>query len=149
MKILQQQKLINGLEAACRHTKISREQVIAIGGHITGEIMQRQVGIITTKELGEMVMRHLQALDVIAYIRFACVYNRFKEIKELMEAITTIQSKDAKQQPNDHGQIKNEEVCNAFASKKTEVAKFKKRLEEMSIDDQIASRVCCRSKKAR
>lgn len=90
----QQQKLINGLESACRHTKVSREQVIALASQITGDLMQRQVREISTKELGEIVMKHLQGLDPIAYIRFACVYRRFKDINELMEAIKSIQSKD-------------------------------------------------------
>ncbi len=86
----QQQKLINGLEAACRHTKISREQVIALAAQITSDLMQRQVNIITTRELGDMVMKQLQSLDAIAYIRFACEYRRFKDIDELMEEITSI-----------------------------------------------------------
>jgi transcriptional repressor NrdR len=90
----QQQKLINGLLAACRHTTVSHEQVIALAAEITGEIMQSHVSVISTKELGEIVMRHLQALDPIAYIRFACVYKRFTEIQELMEAIKAIQPKD-------------------------------------------------------
>jgi len=90
----QQQKLINGLLAACRHTTVSHEQVIALAAEITGEIMQSHVSVISTKELGEIVMRHLQALDPIAYIRFACVYNRIKEIQELMEAIKALQHKD-------------------------------------------------------
>jgi len=86
----QQQKLIHGLEAACRHTTISREQVIAIATQITGDILQRQVRGITTTELGDMVMQHLQPLDAIAYIRFACVYRRFKNITELDDAIQSI-----------------------------------------------------------
>ncbi len=90
----QQQKLINGLEAACRHTTISRDQVHALAAKITGEIMQRQTHEIDTTELGEIVMTHLQALDPIAYIRFACVYRRLKHIKELMETINLIQPKD-------------------------------------------------------
>lgn len=90
----QQQKLINGLEAACRHTKISRDQVHALAAKITGEIMQRQTHEISTTELGEIVMTHLQALDPIAYIRFACVYRRVKDIKDLMETINLIQPKD-------------------------------------------------------
>lgn len=90
----QQEKLIRGLEAACRHTSISREQVIAIAAQITDENMQRQVSSVTTSEIGDMVMQRLQALDPIAYIRFACVYRRFKEISELQEAIEAIQPKD-------------------------------------------------------
>lgn len=90
----QQQKLIKGLESACRHTTISHDQVIAIASQITVELLQRQVKEITTKELGEIIMKRLQALDPIAYIRFACVYRRFKNIEELMEAIQAIHPKD-------------------------------------------------------
>ena len=90
----QQQKLMNGIAAACRHTKISHDQVIALASQITNELMNGQVQEISTTHLGEMVMQHLQALDPIAYIRFACVYRRFKDLRELEEAIKTIQSKD-------------------------------------------------------
>lgn len=90
----QQQKLLNGLEAACRHTKISHDQVIVLAAHMTNELIQAQVQEISTTRLGEMVMKHLQALDPIAYIRFACVYKRFKDLRELEEAIKTIQWKD-------------------------------------------------------
>ncbi len=90
----QQQKLINGLEAACRHTTISHDQVIAIASKITGELLQLQAREVSTTELGDMVMKHLQMLDPIAYIRFACVYRRFKNIEELMDAIQSIQPKD-------------------------------------------------------
>jgi len=91
----QQQKLINGLDAACRHTSISRDQVMALAAKITAELLQRQIREISTTELGELVMKELQALDSIAYIRFACVYRRFKNIDELVEAIQTIQPKDS------------------------------------------------------
>lgn len=90
----QQQKLITGMAAACRHTTISHEQVIAIATQITDDLMQRQIREISTTELGDMVMQRLQAIDPIAYIRFACVYRRFKNIQELMDAICSIQSKD-------------------------------------------------------
>ena len=91
----QQQKLINGLDAACRHTSISRDQVLALATKVTAELLQRQVREVSTTELGELVMRELQSLDSIAYIRFACVYRRFKNIDELVEAIQTIQPKDS------------------------------------------------------
>lgn len=90
----QQQKLMNGIAAACRHTKISHDQVITLASQITNELMNSQVQEISTTQLGEMVMQYLQALDPIAYIRFACVYRRFKDLVELEEAIKTIQSKD-------------------------------------------------------
>ncbi len=90
----QEQKLIDGLEAACRHTRISHEQVRALAFRITSELMEKQVREISTKEIGEIVMKYLKTMDTIAYIRFACVYRRFKNVGELMEAIHSITPKD-------------------------------------------------------
>jgi transcriptional repressor NrdR len=89
-----QDKLIRGLDAACRHTRISHDQVLALAYKITSDLMEGGVREIKTSELGELVMRHLQASDPIAYIRFACVYRRFKDVDELMDAIDLITPKD-------------------------------------------------------
>lgn len=86
----QLQKLIHGLEAACHHTTISHEKVMELSSDIAAELMGRQIRVIESSELGEIVIERLQALDPIAYIRFACVYRRFKEIRELEEAIKAI-----------------------------------------------------------
>jgi transcriptional repressor NrdR len=85
-----QDKLIKGLDAACRHTRISHEQVRALAYKITNDLMDRQIREVSTKEIGEIVMKHLQSLDTIAYIRFACVYRRFKHVDELMDALENI-----------------------------------------------------------
>lgn len=90
----QQSKLINGIESACRHTKISRDQIIGIASKITHELLPSHTQEISTSQLGEMVMEELRNLDPIAYIRFACVYRRFKDLDELEEAIKTVQIKD-------------------------------------------------------
>jgi transcriptional repressor NrdR len=86
----EQQKLIRGLEAACQHTTVSHEQLIQLASKITMNLMQRQVREISSRELGEVVMEHLQYMDPVAYIRFACVYKRFTDIEELMNAIENV-----------------------------------------------------------
>lgn len=93
----QQEKLIRGLDAACRHTKISHEQVREIAYKITAELMELNLREIETTEIGEIVMRHLKALDMIAYIRFACVYKRFTLLDELKDAIDSITPHEVKE----------------------------------------------------
>lgn len=103
-----QDKLIQGLKSACRHTRVSYEQVRALACQITTQLVERQVREIEATELGEIVMKHLQVLDVVAYIRFACVYRRFKHVDELKDAIeATAQGSMGKEsvQPNE-GQFK-------------------------------------------
>ncbi len=105
----QLQKLTNGLDAACRHTSVSHDQVVALASTIAGDLMQRHQRSVSTEELGDIVMKHLLAVDPIAYIRFACVYRRFKDIDELQEAIETIQPKD-----DENTVEKFQEECHVF-----------------------------------
>jgi len=90
----QQDKLIRGLEAACSHTKISKDQIREMVYLIMKDLMDRPNREVSTTELGDLVMEKLQEIDMIAYIRFACVYKRFKEVTELMDAIRDIAPKD-------------------------------------------------------
>lgn len=105
----QEKKLINGLSSACRHTRISNEQVRILAARIISELNERQVHEISTKEIGEMVMNYLKTMDTIAYIRFACVYRRFKDIRELVEAIRMIHPKD--EEASKHSNHEEEKVC--------------------------------------
>ena len=86
----QQEKLVSGLDSACRHTRVSHEQVCALAYKLKAELMTKGIREISSRELGDLVMHHLQKLDFVAYIRFACVYKRFKDIRELVEAIQLI-----------------------------------------------------------
>ncbi|MBQ8498698.1 transcriptional regulator NrdR [Chlamydia sp.] len=83
----QESKLISGLKAASSHTRIGQEQVQAIASNIKQDLLGKQNREISTKEIGELVMRYLKKADMIAYIRFACVYRRFKDVGELMEVL--------------------------------------------------------------
>lgn len=90
----QEQKLLNGLIAACQHTRISRDQARALASRITTQLLERSSREIATEEIGLIVMEHLKRIDDIAYIRFACVYRRFKDIDELKDAIASLNEKD-------------------------------------------------------
>jgi transcriptional repressor NrdR len=75
------------LAAACRHTRVSHDQVRELASDIAMDLMGRQVREISATELGELVMQRLQRLDTVSYIRFACVYKRFKDMDQLVSAI--------------------------------------------------------------
>lgn len=83
----QVEKLIRGLDAACRHTKISHDKVLALASDIAQKIVEKQVREIPSMEIGALVMERLKKLDPVAYVRFACVYRRFKDKDEIMHAI--------------------------------------------------------------
>ncbi len=80
-------KLITGLDLACQHTRISHDKVMELASDITQEIMEMQIKEIDTIMIGEIVMDRLKKLDAVAYVRFACVYKRFKDKDEIINAI--------------------------------------------------------------
>ena len=89
-----QEKLIDGMDAACRHTRVSHDQVRAIAYKIKSDLVAKGIREISSQELGDIVIRHLKETDVVAYIRFACVYKRFKDVRELLEAIQELNNEE-------------------------------------------------------
>lgn len=87
----QQEKILDGLLTACRHTRVSREQALLLTTNLVRELMERGLRTISSREIGEMVMIELKKLDSIAYIRFACEYRRFGEVDELVDLIKSIE----------------------------------------------------------
>ena len=81
------QKLIAGLESACRHTRVGHQTILTIASEVVQSLLKRQVKEIETLAIGELVMQKLRGLDPVAYVRFACVYRRFKDKFELIDAI--------------------------------------------------------------
>ena len=88
------EKFMKGLASACRHTRISYDQVRELATDIAVDLMGRQLREISSTELGELAMQRLQGLDTVAYIRFACVYKRFKDMDELVSAIHGLSPQD-------------------------------------------------------
>lgn len=103
-----QNKLISGMDSACRHTRVSHDQVRALAYKIKADLMAKGIREIQSRDLGDIVMEHLHQTDVVAYIRFACVYKRFKDIGELVEAIESIEA---------HKESEQKDVANATEEK--------------------------------
>ena len=99
------------MDAACRHTRVSHDKVRALAYKIKADLMAKGIREIGSRELGDIVMQHLQKTDVVAYIRFACVYKRFKDIRELVEAIQSIAPEGALKESE------NEEMTNGVEEK--------------------------------
>lgn len=80
-------KLKRGVEAACSHTRIGHEQVLKIISEVSSLIVHEGLEEISSQKIGEMVISRLKKIDPVAYVRFACVYKRFKDIEEVIGAL--------------------------------------------------------------
>lgn len=77
-------KLLNGIMKACEKRPVSLEQIEELIDQVEREIAQEFDREVASVEIGERVMRHLHALDEVAYVRFASVYRSFKDISQFM-----------------------------------------------------------------
>ncbi|MCK4385893.1 MAG: transcriptional repressor NrdR [candidate division Zixibacteria bacterium] len=84
------QKLQRGIELACKKRPISSKKIASIVKEIEEELQNLSKTEITSKAVGETVMKRLKDLDEVAYVRFASVYHKFKDINEFMNELKNL-----------------------------------------------------------
>ena len=81
------EKLKNGIVKACEKRPIAVEQVDAVVDSIEADLRRLDGQEVSSKYIGELVMKKLKKLDKIAYIRCAAVYREMEDIEEFEEEI--------------------------------------------------------------
>lgn len=85
------QKILSGFHTACKKRPISAETIEQMVDQIENQLQAKAESEIASKEIGELAMKALYGVDEVAYIRFASVYRKFKEIKEFLSEISVMQ----------------------------------------------------------
>lgn len=83
-------KLQASLQLALRKRPVSAEALDAAIRRIEQKLLSSGEREVVSGQIGELVMRELQRLDKIAYIRFASVYKSFEDVSEFQEAIAEV-----------------------------------------------------------
>lgn len=83
-------KIKFGLIKACEKRPVSITQIDALVDSIEKNIFNSLKQEITSKEIGELVMKGLKQLDDVAYVRFASVYKDFKDADTFMKELINI-----------------------------------------------------------
>ena len=77
-------KLIGGILKACNKRSISVDKIEQMTNLIEQKLLNTFEKEVSSKTIGEMVMKHLCEVDEVAYIRFASVYRQFKDVDTFM-----------------------------------------------------------------
>lgn len=81
------QKLLSGIERACEKRPISMTQIDALVDELVEEIESEYEREVSSEVLGQKVMDRLEKLDEVAFVRFASVYRRFRDVNQFVNAI--------------------------------------------------------------
>jgi transcriptional repressor NrdR len=85
------QKLMQGITSACKKRPVSMKKIESIVDKIENQIEKLSKNEVSSAEIGKMVMDELYGLDEVAYIRFASVYRKFKDVSEFISEVKGIQ----------------------------------------------------------
>lgn len=84
------QKLMRGLVAATVKRNIPISKLDSLIDDMESELRDSGVSEVSSKEIGDMVLKRLVNLDKVAYVRFASVYRDFKDIDEFNEELRSL-----------------------------------------------------------
>ncbi len=88
-------KLMRGLQAACRKRPVTVEQLELIVASIEKWAGTRGDREVPADGIGERVMHHLHELDAVAYVRFVSVYRSFETVEEFEHLLHEMEKAEA------------------------------------------------------
>lgn len=83
-------KLLVGLMRATSKRDLDLGQLNAIIDDIESELRASSRTAVSSHDIGDMVLKRLQRIDKVAYIRFASVYRDFKDVDEFIEELNKL-----------------------------------------------------------
>lgn len=81
---LSREKLMQSIVIACQKRPISIQQIEQMTNTVITQVEAEYEREVPTTALGTRVMAMLEKLDEVAYVRFASVYRRFKDVNQFM-----------------------------------------------------------------
>jgi transcriptional repressor NrdR len=94
-ELFSRDKLLAGLYRACEKTPITNIQLERLVADIENNLHECGEIEVPTTKLGKMVMERLADLNEVAYVRFASVYRRFKDIAGFEKELSQIRNMKA------------------------------------------------------
>ena len=86
-------KLLNGVLRACDKLPVSINTLEAMIDDIEPTSQNSLDREVTSEKIGELVMDKLKDINEVAYVRFASVYRRFKDVTTFMDELNKLISK--------------------------------------------------------
>lgn len=80
-------KVISGVWKACQDRPINEDDLKMLGQRVEEDLRSRGLAQVKSDEVGKAILKPLRDLDVVAYMRFASVYQNFENLEDFQHAI--------------------------------------------------------------
>jgi transcriptional repressor NrdR len=83
-------KIIRGLQKACEKRPVTMVQINELAGQVRQDLMSKGTEEVSSREIGDLIIKYLKGVDRIAYIRFASVYKQFEEPEDFRKLLLEV-----------------------------------------------------------
>jgi len=90
------EKMTSGLKKALEKRSITEDKFKKLIHAIERDLQKLKKNEITSSQIGNIIMKHLKKTDQVAYIRFASVYEDFKDANEFRRELNKLIKKKRK-----------------------------------------------------
>lgn len=94
------ERVYRGLRQACYKLPVNEETLERLVDAVEGDVVEHFEKAVTTIQLGELVLRRLRMLNPVAYVRFASVFHRYRDVDEFIQEIQRVRDLVALHDPN-------------------------------------------------
>ena len=91
-ELFDRNKLLSGLQHACEKTSVTHMQLEAFTADLERQLYERGEPEVSSTDIGELVMTNLPKLNEVAYVRFASVYRKFRDITGFERELSKIRA---------------------------------------------------------
>ncbi|MEI7632149.1 MAG: transcriptional regulator NrdR [bacterium] len=92
-QLYSREKLLSGLYRACEKTPVTSMQIEQLATNVENKLYAIGEPEISSSAIGQAVMDELANTNEVAYVRFASVYRRFKDIASFEKELSEIRNK--------------------------------------------------------
>lgn len=92
-ELFNRDKLLSGLYRACDKTPVTSLQLEQLVSDIEQQLYSCGESEIPSAKIGELIMDNLADLNEVAYVRFASVYRRFKDITSFEKELSDMRKR--------------------------------------------------------
>jgi transcriptional repressor NrdR len=87
------EKLLSGIKKACQKRPVSPKVMEDLVDKIVDEVTGKYEQEVPAEAVGKLVMKALEGIDEVAYVRFASVYRRFQEATDFVQEVRKLEAK--------------------------------------------------------
>lgn len=91
------QKVMNGVSKACQGRPVTEDDLALLAQEVEEALRDTGKAQVDTLTVGRTILEPLKSLDVVAYLRFASVYNAFENLQDFEDAIETLKQQNAEE----------------------------------------------------